>query len=246
MPVIVRFIWGMLSGVAVVLVKAIGPDMTVIKEFFLTGNGGEFAFYIFVSGVTIMLGGLSGLFARERDPLRVLAFCAAFPALVTTYTSPPRLGPDANKHQTIEEVTQQKAAYSSFNFITSVQAQDLSNTSLVCDEGTFSEQFAQAAKTYFKNEYPSDSFAVVVGSEKDFEVAKQKANTYTRQSKKYAINVGCRRSGNPYFPIMVGNSTDYETALVIKGEVIGEGWAPSDTYLSNYPYRKIIYESRKP
>lgn len=238
-----RFLWGLLGGVAVICVKVIGPDIAVVKSLFLVRNGAEIAFYGLISAITIFLGGISGLFAKETEPLRMLAFAAAFPALISTYTAPERIPSSANPAAPTEASRPANAASLALGFVSVAHAQP-ANGKFTCDEGSFAEQFSRAAGAYFSNKVATGTFAVVVGSEQDFNRAKALADAYARSSGGREIYVGCRKPDNPFFPIIVGGSTDMQTASTLMGEVIGEGWAPSDTYLSNYAYRAPIYEAK--
>lgn len=239
-----RFLWGLLGGFAVICVKIIGPDIEVVKSLFFLSNGAEIAFYALISAITIFLGGISGLFSKETEPIRMLAFAAAFPALVSTYTAPERMPSSANPTTApAERSAPANAASLDFGIVSVAQAQIAGGT-LICDEGSFTEQFSKAARDYFSNPSQNTDYTVVVGSEQDLDRAKALADAYARKSGDREIYVGCRKPDNPYFPIFVGGSTDVGTAATIMGEIIGEGWAPSDTYLSNYAYRVPIYEAK--
>ena len=239
-----RFLWGLLGGIAVICVKIIGPDIEVVKSLFLVSNGAEIAFYGLISAITIFLGGVSGLFSKETEPIRMLAFAAAFPALVSTYTAPertplstPPTAPSA------ERSGPANAASLDLGFVSAAQAQVI-GSELVCDEGSFTQQFSKAARDYFSNQPQDSTYAVVVGSEQDLERAKALADTYARDAGDFGIFVGCRKPGNPYFPIFLEAGTDVEKAATLMGEIIGDGWAPPDTYISSYAYRKPIYAAK--
>jgi hypothetical protein len=239
-----RFLWGLLGGFAVICVKIIGPDIEVVKSLFFLSNGAEIAFYGLISAITIFLGGISGLFSKETEPIRMLAFAAAFPALVSTYTAPERIPSSANPTTApAERSAPANAASLVLGIVSAAQAQ-ITDSDLICDEGSFTEQFSKAARDYFSSQSQDTGYSVVVGSEQDFDQAKALADAYARNSGDFEIHVGCRKPDNPYFPVIVGSTTDVETAAKIMGEIIGEGWAPSDTYLSNYAYRKPIYEAQ--
>ena len=47
-------------------------------------------FYIFISGITIILGAFSGLFSKETERTKLLIFCASVPALLSTFTGEQR------------------------------------------------------------------------------------------------------------------------------------------------------------
>jgi len=239
-----RFLWGLLGGFAVICVKIIGPDIAVVKSLFFSSNGAEIAFYLLISAITVFLGGISGLFSKETEPLRMLAFAAAFPALVSTYTAPERIPSGANPAAAPAVGSAPvNAASLGFGIVPAAQAQT-TDSQLVCDEGSFTEQFSKAARDYFSNQTQNTDYSVVVGSEQDFDSAKALADAYARNSGDLEIYVGCRKPDNPYFPVIAGPTTDVETAATIMGEIIGEGWAPPDTYLSNYAYRQPIYEAK--
>lgn len=243
-----RFMWGLLAGVAVVIVKMLGPDSIVIKEFLTSFNRGGIAFYAVISVLTVILGGISGLFAKGTEPTQILVFCAAFPALVTTASTPERVAPNSDLPNTTAQISpfDPPAVGWNLKLVSSAMAQQTQEgKNLVCDEGSFTQQFTNAAKSYFSNQLQTDNYAVVIGSVQDFDQAKVMADRYARQSGRYNVYVGCRKPGNPYFPIIVGNSGNLQTAAEIKGEIIGEGWAPEDTYFSNYAYRTLIYDAGK-
>lgn len=241
MTIFHRFLWGLLAGLAVICVKFVGPDNAVVKALVLTANQGEIVFYALVSFVTIMLGGISGVFAKEVEPGRILVFCAAFPALVSTASAPERI-PASTAIDVRAERPATGGSTLGFGIISSAYAAN-DPPGLICDEGSFVRQFNAAAKSYFNKPLQNPTFAVVVGSERSFDLAKLRADDFARRSTKYRITVGCRKPDVAYFPIMVGEPVDIQTAADIKGEVIGQGWAPSDTYLSNYAYRTVIYKA---
>lgn len=203
-------------------------------------NGAEIAYYVLISAITVFLDGISGLFSKETEPLRILAFAAAFPALVSTYTAPERIPSGANP-ATAPAVGSAPVNTASLGLgiVSAAQAQT-TDSQLVCDEGSFTEQFSKAACDYFSNQTQNTDYSVVVGSEQDFDRAKALADAYARRSGDTEIYVGCRRPGNPFFPVIAGPATDAGTAATF----MGEGWAPPDTYLSNYAYRKPVYEAK--
>ncbi|WP_340162353.1 hypothetical protein [uncultured Hoeflea sp.] len=239
-----RFLWGLLGGIAVICVKMIGPDIEVVKSLFLVSNGAEIAFYGLISAITIFLGGISGLFSKETEPIRMLAFAAAFPALVSTYTAPERTPlSTAAPASPAERSAPANAASLDLGFVSAARAQ-VGDAELVCDEGSFTQQFTKAARDYFSNQTRETTYSVVVGSEQDFERAKAKADAYARDAPDVEIYVGCRKPGNPYFPVFIEAGADVEKAALLMGEVIGEGWAPADTYISSYAYRTPIYTAK--
>ena len=244
MPVYQRFIWGLLAGIAVICVKIIGPDKIVVKEYIFLGNSGEITFYIFLSFVTIFLGGISGLFSKSTEPAQILVFCAAFPALVTTAFNPERMPQNSSTSETAAYDIPSPTLSGIFNFVAAASAQPVAqDVQLVCDEGDFLKQFGEAAKTYFSNQSEAEIFSVVVASEKNLDQAILLADEYARKIDKFEIQVGCRRPNNPYFPVIIGGTTDLLTASEIKGEIIGAGLAPRDTFISNYSYRKPVYQA---
>jgi len=245
MPHFSRFLWGLCAGFVVVLVKVIGVDANFIKPIVVSGNHGELSFYLLVSAGTVLLGGFSGLFSKSTEPMQILVFCASFPALVTTALSPDRSSPPTGPINPVEKASLYMPSVIEFDFISNAMAQTTAvNSRLVCDEGSFSKQFKSAAKTYFGMESKIKSTAVIIASEDSFERAKSIADTFAERTDNYDIYVGCRKPGNPYFPVIVGKPTDFQTAAEVKGEIVGEGWAPTDTYLSNYAYRETIYRSQ--
>lgn len=243
-----KFMWGLLAGLAVVIVKALGPDSVVIRDFITSLKPGGIAFYAVISVLTVILGGISGLFAKGTEPTQVLVFCAAFPALVTTVSTPERIpsgGVLPNTQAQFSPVDPPAIGWN-LKLVSSARAQQLQQgQKLVCDEGNFTRQFTNAAKSYFSNQLQTDNYAVIIASVQGFEQAKEMADRYARQSRKYNVYVGCRKPDNPHFPVIVGNPGNLQTAAEIKGETIGEGWAPESAYFSNYAYRTLIYDAGK-
>jgi hypothetical protein len=239
-----RFAWGIVAGFAIVCVKFLGPDAEYVQRIISTLNIGHVTFYVVVSLVTILLGGISGLFSQDKEPLRILVFCAAFPATVSAAL------PGAGSRETGAQPTEENRAaelasptqFRTFDLIVA-RAWAASDDIGVCDEGGFASKFSQAAKEYFSDPVDDTTYSVIVGSETDLTEARHLADEFAQRADGLPVTVGCRKPGNPYYPVVVGGVSDLETAAEIKGRVIGEGWGPQDAYLSNYPFRKPIYQA---
>ena len=241
MPLYKRFLWGLLAGIAVICVKLLGPDIEHFRSLVLTGNMGETVFYGLISAITVFLGGVSGLFSKDSDPSRILIFCASFPALVTTAFAPDRIPANINPDRPAEQAEYRGPKFALPSPISVARAQDLANEGF-CDEGSFISQFTKAATEYFaSNRLEANSYVVIVGSTTDFSEAKSIADGFAERTDRFPVYVGCRKPGNDYFPIVIGEPSNAETAAGIKGLITGEGWAPADSYISSYQYREPIY-----
>lgn len=238
-----KFLWGLLAGFAVICVKLVGPDSDHVRSLFIAGTSGDIAFYSLVCLVTVLLGGISGMFSKETDPTRMLVFCASFPALITTYSAPDRIPTTINADRPAETAMSAPGGFAFPGLIGRAQAGEtgLGGPDGVCDEGSLVGQITDAARTYFSNRLEDSSYVVIIGSYPDYEEAKAMAQAFAAKSGDLPIYVGCRRPDNPYYPVIAGDRTDAETAAGIKGLITGEEWAPMETYISSYQYRVPIY-----
>lgn len=240
-----RFLWGILAGIALICVKFVGPDLLYLKSLVASANTVEWIFYILLSAVTIFLGGISALFCKDTEPSRILVFCVSFPALVTAATSQTRepITADIASTRTVREAP--ATTMFDLGFVTSAWAQPaVPNAAYDCQEASFIEQLGIAAKNYVAGSQQSISFSVVLASSTDLGAAKALADQYAAKAGDRKVSVGCRRPGNAYFPVVLGKPMDMAAAASLRALVIGEGWAPADTYLSNYPFLTAIYEAR--
>ncbi|TDH34321.1 hypothetical protein E2A64_16765 [Pseudohoeflea suaedae] len=241
MTLLQRFGWGIVAGFAIVCVKFLGPDAEYVQQIISDLNIGHVTFYVIFSLVTVFLGGISGLFSQDREPLRILVFCAAFPATVSAALPGSGKPPVSKTENGSAADLAGRTEFPLSLIVTSALAEDA--TDGVCNEGGFTAQFTQAAREYFSGPVVQDTYSVIVGSATELAEAQRLADEFARRSEGLSVTVGCRRPGNPYYPIVVGEVSDLETAAEIKGRVIGEGWAREDSYLSDYPFRKPIYQA---
>ena len=82
---------------------------------------------------------------------------------------------------------------------------------------------------------------MVVWSTKNLATAKQIAGKVAKSSDQWHVSVGCRRPGNPYFPVMVGTKTTEVEAAELLGRFQEAGILAEKPYLSAYPFRQPIY-----
>ncbi len=231
-----RVSWGLLAGAAIVLVKIIGPDREYVHALFTpSALSSDVAFYAFISAITVLLGTISGVFSNERDRVKLLLFCASVPALLSTATGQLR------EPTTMPGVADSQAGASpSLSFIiTSAYAQTGDNLN-VCDEGSFLQQFSQSAKSYLGGSGSQD-YAVIVSSTKNLDEAKGTTNSLAASPSHWNATVGCRRPGNDYYPVMIGNGMTQVDAARMIGKFVEANPGSEAPYLDNYPYRKVIY-----
>ncbi|MBP1852661.1 hypothetical protein [Rhizobium halophytocola] len=231
-----KFLWGLLAGLALICVKIIGPDGDYVKSL-ISANAAEWVFYSILSLITIFLGGLSGLFCKESEPARILVFCASFPALLSAATSQTRQEIPAPSARPAEA---RLAPTLDIGLVTPAFAQNPANDG-VCLEGSFVSQIGKAAQDYFSAASATKSYSVVIASSAKFEDAKSKADHFAQLAGSITVYVGCRKPGNAYYPIVAGPNTSQQEAATLMGRIIGEGWAPADSYISSYEYRTPIY-----
>ena len=239
MPLYQKFLWGLVAGIALICVKFVGPDQDYVKALPNAGSG-EVIFYTLLSAVTIFLGGLSGLFCKDGEPARILVFCASFPALLSAYASQERIDPTLNKQGPVGRADANADPLPGFSLVTRAYAQD-GGSEGVCVEGSLISQVGKAAQDYFSPDKSAQSYSVVVASSTALPAAKAKADQFASLAQGTSVYVGCRKPGNPYFPVIVGPNSNQQEAAILLGKIIGEGWAPRDSYISAYEYRKPIY-----
>lgn len=246
MPMLHKFLWGLLAGLAVVCVKIIGPDVEHVQSLFIAGTIAAIAFYAFISLITIVLGGISGLFSKDNEPARLLIFCASFPALISTALAPQRVAQDvptdlAYVSQGYEADAPSEVA-TSLRLVGAAHAQnpdDGSPEGHICDEGGFGEQFLKAARDYIS---PTDaaSYVVIIASTTDFDEAVAITDRVGDEVE-LPVGVGCRRPGNEFYPVIVGKTGSLAEASETLGFVEAQDWVMDPPYLSNYPHRVVIY-----
>ena len=239
-----RVFLGFAAGFILVLVKILQPDQEYVRSLFSGADASDIAFYIFLSIITICLGGASGLFSSENEPMKVLVFCASVPALISTASSVNRT-PASLSAPTEARVNVDAPVRSGFsiNLISSAHAQT-STVSHVCVEEGFVGKFATSAGKYLTGSRNSDlpNYAVVVASVKDFQKAKSMADNIARSNRDMQPWVGCRRPGNPYYPVAIGQMGIEKNAYQWKARFEAAGIMNIKPFLSNYSYRRIIYK----
>ncbi|MEM6846898.1 MAG: hypothetical protein AAF580_02355 [Pseudomonadota bacterium] len=234
-----RFLWGLLAGVAVVCVKVIGLDQTHIRSLFIAGTLGAVAFYLFQSIITIILGGISGLFSDEKTPAKLLVFCASFPALISTALAPEKSA------DSVSEVDRASVTQPVFGgLVPKAPAQQVSDPT-VCNEGRFFQQFSKAAREFWDRQPADESWWAVAYSIPDLEQATTRAEELSEALQESGIalevNVGCRRPGNEFYPVIVGQMSDQARAAEVAGILEGAQILPHKPYLSNYAWRTPIH-----
>ncbi len=241
MPIGRRFLWGVLAGVAIVCVKIIGPDQDHVRSLFLTGVTGAIAFYVFISCITVTLGGISGLFAEEKKPQKMLIFCASLPAIVSMALGTERESQTTGDADMIALYSQDTHELGGM-IISGAYAEEQSDDG-VCDEGTFLEQFTDAANRYLTRAQASETYRVIVASEPDFEragtIAEALADRLSDADINLQVSVGCRRPGNIYYPVIVGEDGSQSQARQIQG-ILSNAGVSTDSYLSNYAWRSNL------
>lgn len=249
MSLAARFGWGFLAGVAIVLVKILGPDEEYVTSLFATPTTADITAYGFISLITVALGGISGVFCNERSPTKILVFCASFPAFISTITSQERAPvqgapvEEAATTPAVGRATTSKLEIPAGLFdgflVTSAHAQGISE---VCKEPSFGAQVAQTTKEYITGgrATPSDVYVVVVSSVRSLEEAKRQANDYTARLG-YRFSVGCKQPGNDFFPVYPGDKTSAARAMELKAKLAATGAFATEPFISNYPYRVAIY-----
>lgn len=240
MRLIERLLWGMLAGLAIVLVKILSPDQAYVKSLFLTANAGELGFYAFISLATIALGALSGAFSNESDRVKLLLFCASVPALLSTAT--------AERRDPIPGGGLQPTA-GMFSVVTPANAQQQLDPleGLRCDPGDFLDNFARTANNYLtgKKQTEIEQYSVVIGSAASLSEAKQLADRLQAEHPDFAVRVGCAPSGASRLPVLVGDPATQIDAAALLGEFRQSGKGkPSDglePYLLPDPRQKPVY-----
>lgn len=240
-----KFLWGSLAGVVIVLVKILGQDRVFVRSLFEGETLGGIGFYIFISLITIFLGAISGLFSQEKEPVKLLIFCASVPALLTTVTTEQR-GPAINSAP--PKVQADQASIDQLfllNFIAPAYAQ-AKNKKNVCNETGFFKNFTQTGVQYLTGTKTSELpyFAVVVASTKDFEEAKSIADKIYQKDKSFAPFVGCKRPGNDYYPVIIGEIGEQVSSAQWVGRFEEANILSQTPYLSFYEHRAPVYVPR--
>jgi hypothetical protein len=246
MPIFHRAAWGFLAGLLIVLLKIQGPDQSYVRSLFSSYELMDAVFYVFISLVTISLGLISGLFSKEREPVKLLVFCASIPALLSTATSEQREAfpvslTEINSASIVDQIDHLDMI--SFpSFISSAHAQTESSE-YICVEDNFLVRFSNSAQRYVTGESYSNLpfYAVVAASTTDFELAKEISKKIFDENAAWAPFVGCRRPGNDYFPIIVGNIGTKTEAIEQKTRFEEESVLPFLPELSFYEYRTKIF-----
>lgn len=245
-PIKSKFFWGFLAGILIVFVKILGPDKLYVRSLFEGESLGGISFYIFISIITIFIGAISGLFSREKEPVKLLIFCASVPALLTTVTTEQR-GPAVNGATSGAESIQASTdpSYLPSIFVSSAFAQS-SSKKHVCDEGGFFRSFSQTGAQYLSGGKRSDLpyYGVVVASTNDFEKAQAIANEIYSKDTNLTPFVGCRKPGNELYPVMVGEVGTQIAAAEWMGRYREAQLLLEKPYLSFYEYRVPIYTPR--
>lgn len=258
MTMIERVLWGLLAGLAIVLVKILGPDEQFFRSLLVPQDGGasedlaaELIFYFIISVITVLLGGIAGAFAKENDKTRILLFAVSFPALLTTMTAQKRdavgnIGALAQSDLVEASPASQMANLSPMSLIIS-KAYAIDQDVTTCVEAGFGTKILQSAAKYLggRSNASEKIYAVVIASTKDLNQAKEIANEALLNTD-LQVYVGCKRPGNEYFPVIVGETTNQFDANELKGIVteqrlLSDG---SEPYISSYAYRTSIYDAR--
>ncbi len=241
MTVFERLLWGSMAGLAIVLVKVVGPDKEYLRSVFGSFSA-DVAFYVFISAVTILLGMVSAALSNEADRVKLMIFCASVPGLLSTYTAETR---EPIKAQAAISGPAENVVRSGFYLpvlATPAYAQPI-DEALLCKEDTFLQRFTKTGQAYLSGTKQSDleQFSVVVASVTTFEEAKRIADTLARSSDDWKAYVGCRRPDNEFFPVLIGQMMDEIGAAELKGSFEKAGALTEPPYLSRYPYWSAIY-----
>ncbi len=240
-----RVFWGFLAGIAIVLVKILGPDRDFVNSLFAAISLPDITFYAFISIITISLGAISGAFCNESDRVKLLLFCASVPALLSTAT--------AEKRDMIpippETVARAGGSVNSFRlppvFATPAYAQIADNTE--CREDSFFSKFAQSAQNYLSGTSQASraNYVVIVYSSADLAEARSVADRIAAAGGDWNPYVGCHRPGNPNYPVIVGERGSELQAADLKGRFDALGMLPDPAYLSNYAWSVPIYQPHR-
>lgn len=238
-----KLFWGALAGILIVLVKILGPDKIFVQSLFEGAATGGIAFYVFISAITILLGTISGLFSKEKEPVKLLIFCASVPALLTTVTTEQR-EPAATGSTSAPAVDRAQLDTPMLPplLISTAHAQS-ADKSHECNEGTFFQNFTQTGAQYLSGAKRSNQpfYAAVVASTQNYEEAKSIADKIYRQNKNFAPFVGCKRPGNANYPVIVGQIGTQAAAAEWIGRFEEAGILNAKPYLSFYEHRSPVY-----
>lgn len=245
MSIVQRLLLGAVAGLAIVIVRIIGPDHAYVTSIITNYASGAdlsgMVSYVLVGLGTIILGTISGIFANENDtPRNILIFCASFPGLISSLVGEEREPLPVDQPELRAEYHQPVIAPFGL-FVSSAQAQTADGP-LVCEEETFGAKVAGKTLRYLSggNAARQEIYGVVVASKTDFTEAAGLADAYTKKGLE-GVAVGCRRPGNKFFPVMFAESMSRDEAEQKIGEWRASGVLLEDPYLSAYEFRKPIY-----
>lgn len=148
--------------------------------------------YLVVGSVIILMGVIIALFVEESNKMKLLAIAVSAPALITTWSgsgvaaklNPPKLG------------------------------SLLISTAYAADASTVRESpsFIDGVKMFFGYGRDQKSFRVVVGSYMDPDEAERAAASLNKAVPGLGAQVGERRRGNPYYPVVISDYAPYSEA----------------------------------
>jgi len=245
MSLLQRLFWGFLAGLVIIIVKIIGPDQDYVRSLFDLGYSAQTTFYAFISFLTILLGTISALFNKEKEPIKLLLFCASVPALLSTYTGEVRNSVPGLQDD-VASSSINRTSTGSFGlptiFFSTAFAQTI-NTQDECVEPGFAAEFSKTAQQYLsgRTNAAQTNYSVIVASIKDLEEAKALATKIFTTNRAWSPYVGCRRPGNEYFPVIIGTATTEVEATELKVKFEAAEILSAEPYLSSYEYRTEIF-----
>ncbi len=249
MSMIKRLSLGLLAGLLIVLVKIIGPDQEYISSIIEASSSEKIFSYAFISLATVTLGAISVIFTKEKDPRKLLFFCASVPAMLSTYTGEVRdkLPIDSQGASIVNQSINRAAINDNFQpsiFSSTAFAQTAgANQDNECVEPSFFSKFSQSTQQYLTGQKYANKpyYNVIVASTKNYEEAKGIALQIFEKNKSWTPYVGCRRPDNPYYPVVIGPSNTQVEAAAWKGKFEQSKIMPETPYLSFYQYRQPIF-----